>query len=1405
MKLKLSTVKAVGWACLVALLLAETLLLVDANNNEKERGGEGGRRGGGGGGKNGRRRKNKERQRQQQQQQKQFQLSESDSFSSSLTDSEGSPSSSLSGSFLDSSPVIFADGSHHGSSYSSPQHSSSSNDQQQFRSSFEESDTLGGHADDTLSDQFHLHHHPQLLPPPPPPTHTCEPIRIDICRNIGYNVTSMPNFVGHELQADGELQLNTFLPLINYGCSSQLKFFLCSVYVPMCTEKVPVTIGPCRPLCESVRGRCAPVLEELGFPWPEALNCSKFVPTNSVDQMCMDGPPPEYVDLAQPPPTIVTVDHSRTGGHHQQHQQNPHMVNTGHKYQVVVNQQQKVPLLQGPTGGPAVQGHLPPPSSSHEVIISGSEERGGGGGGGSWNNYPANNQLTPAEESNGRRKQSGNRRNNRCQRLLKSEQYVFLESSFLLLSSESSLSTSASTSASDHLQCVPKCGANILFSEENKQFVDYWTAIWAALALLSCALTLAAFFVAPSHSSSATSPVATAAMPLPSAVSAGKVVGHVPYQSANSSASASSFRYPERAVLYIAVCSGLSALAYLYRAAVGRQAVSCHLTELATTISTSGAESAEDSSASLAWLLVTSAAYNPHCTASFLLLYYFGMSAAAWFTVLSGTLSASLAFRLSLSQLSAHRTLYHCFAWCLPAAQTLAALVLRAVDGDELTGVCYVGGQSRRHLLVLVLLPSAAYLGLGVAMLLGALLFARFVLVVREGDQELCSCALAAVSPEGGPFLEMTTTATATAATTPMTQETASAEEQLHGGSSETARSEADCASGCSHFCRRFRRASASAAEDNHHPRHPQQLPPQHLCQQTTNSGGSGQSLLLPPQNSQHFCGTVSSTSSYSTSSSSSATSSSASGRHKAQSRGGGGTSSSATATSRPPYNSLIDNSSNGRVLPPVDFARSSSLRASSKRLPVNSRTPASAKHNSRRHYHLRRNLAASSSSSSSAVSKGSHQLFSTGKNLFPADKVSSSPSSSEFESETAAALIRSAIFALFYLIPAAFVTAGYAYEYLYRDSWLLKPETQFSSAVSSSASSSSSEVMQISSNSVVAATNAAGAESSATSTPNFEVFNMRLFMSLVIGINTGIWILTTKSPIKGWSWCSSSSTSSGCLFWRCFVKKGGPVPLSGSSVAGSVVSAAPASTISGGGGGGGNVFGPAGPVALTGNHNSHFGGPQQLQQTTLPVYPTMMMSLHPYQQQQQLIQNSYQQQQQQAIGLLQQQQQQQQHRRPLPETSQLPPISSAAHQAAAFHHQQQQQQFQQQQLTTGHLLHPSQQHQQQQQHHLLFAGQQQPTAAAANFAYHQQQQQQQQATEGNFFFLSDLAGVAAGPGSGSTATTDSTLLSSTVNSNGQQQQQFFGDQVAGVQSLWSAGAGGAGGQQRAPGNETAV
>uniref|UniRef100_A0A7E4W8I2 FZ domain-containing protein n=1 Tax=Panagrellus redivivus TaxID=6233 RepID=A0A7E4W8I2_PANRE len=58
----------------------------------------------------------------------------------------------------------------------------------------------------------------------------------------------------------------------------------------MCTEKVADPIGPCRPLCQRLQSRCAPVMKEFSYKWPLVLSCDKFPEENSPDHMCMEGP-----------------------------------------------------------------------------------------------------------------------------------------------------------------------------------------------------------------------------------------------------------------------------------------------------------------------------------------------------------------------------------------------------------------------------------------------------------------------------------------------------------------------------------------------------------------------------------------------------------------------------------------------------------------------------------------------------------------------------------------------------------------------------------------------------------------------------------------------------------------------------------------------------------------------------------------------------------------------------------------------------------------------------------------------------------------------------------------------------------------------------------------------------------
>lgn len=117
------------------------------------------------------------------------------------------------------------------------------------------------------------------------PTHNkCEPITISICKNIPYNMTIMPNLLGHTRQEEAGYEVFQFAPLVKVGCSPDLQFFLCLLYVPLCTI-LDHPIPPCRSLCESARA-CETVMKNFRIDWPENLECSKF-PQDGAGTLCV--------------------------------------------------------------------------------------------------------------------------------------------------------------------------------------------------------------------------------------------------------------------------------------------------------------------------------------------------------------------------------------------------------------------------------------------------------------------------------------------------------------------------------------------------------------------------------------------------------------------------------------------------------------------------------------------------------------------------------------------------------------------------------------------------------------------------------------------------------------------------------------------------------------------------------------------------------------------------------------------------------------------------------------------------------------------------------------------------------------------------------------------------------------
>ena len=108
----------------------------------------------------------------------------------------------------------------------------------------------------------------------------CEPITIPLCKDIQYNETIMPNLLNHQRQDDAGLEVHQFFPLVKVQCSPYLKFFLCTMYAPVCTV-LEEAIPPCRSLCIEARTGCEGLMNKFGFQWPDNLECSKF-PTSGL-------------------------------------------------------------------------------------------------------------------------------------------------------------------------------------------------------------------------------------------------------------------------------------------------------------------------------------------------------------------------------------------------------------------------------------------------------------------------------------------------------------------------------------------------------------------------------------------------------------------------------------------------------------------------------------------------------------------------------------------------------------------------------------------------------------------------------------------------------------------------------------------------------------------------------------------------------------------------------------------------------------------------------------------------------------------------------------------------------------------------------------------------------------------
>ncbi|TKS93327.1 Atrial natriuretic peptide-converting enzyme [Collichthys lucidus] len=127
----------------------------------------------------------------------------------------------------------------------------------------------------------------------------CEPISLELCMNLPYNLTSYPNYLGHLSQRESSVswESSLFPALVQTGCYQYLMFYACTLLVPKCDPVTLQRVPPCRSLCRNAKGKCESVLGIVGLQWPEDSDCSQF-PEDGENTTCLL--PEDGVDECSP-------------------------------------------------------------------------------------------------------------------------------------------------------------------------------------------------------------------------------------------------------------------------------------------------------------------------------------------------------------------------------------------------------------------------------------------------------------------------------------------------------------------------------------------------------------------------------------------------------------------------------------------------------------------------------------------------------------------------------------------------------------------------------------------------------------------------------------------------------------------------------------------------------------------------------------------------------------------------------------------------------------------------------------------------------------------------------------------------------------------------------------------------
>ncbi|XP_041814616.1 frizzled-3a [Chelmon rostratus] len=184
----------------------------------------------------------------------------------------------------------------------------------------------------------------------------------------------------------------------------------------------------------------------------------------------------------------------------------------------------------------------------------------------------------------------------------------------------------------------------------------------------------------------------------------------------------SRFRYPERPIIFYAVCYMMVSLVF-FLGFLLEDKVSCN------------AASPGKFRAST----VTQGSHNKACTLLFMVLYFFTMAGSVWWVILTITWFLAAVPKWGSEAIEKKALLFHACAWGIPGVLTVTLLAMNRIEGDSVSGVCFVGLYNLTALRWFLLAPLGLDVVVGVALLLAgiaALNRVRMEIPLEKENQE---------------------------------------------------------------------------------------------------------------------------------------------------------------------------------------------------------------------------------------------------------------------------------------------------------------------------------------------------------------------------------------------------------------------------------------------------------------------------------------------------------------------------------------------------------------------------------------------------------------------------------------------------------------------------------------------